>query len=215
MSTEYSRGNVEALDFLQCLNHPPSDAFAEVIFLHGEKIIQGACARLIQEALRGKKVKIQEDVLRLFSILKSLEPAGHRGPPYLMRHLPIVGVLLQMEKSFLQLEKGEVFSDPVWGGPLEDILQEVLSNPLQMSTWGMDIRQRKARAMGRVARTIRSLVSESLENPDVGNIESLVETFPVQRRVWLAGNYVTAPFAEIGLVLEGEGPKSLPETPSD
>lgn len=214
MGIEYSKGNVEVLDYLRSLNHPPRDDVAEFFFLNGEKVIQYAIARLIQKSFESPMGDFQRDIVNLKESLDSLSDAGHWTSDNYFRHIPTVAVALQAESSLLLLEKGGVFTDPQWSGPLSEVLHEFISNPLNNSSWGMDTRQRKARAMSRLGREIRSLVEDALSDEEgVGTLSLSDRAYPVQRVVWPAVHYVTAPPAAIGVVLKN-GRWAVFETPT-
>jgi len=192
MATEFMRGNVEALEFFQSLNHPFDESIAEVYWLYGQQILRAALTALIRESLSKKKVNIGEVLL---DDIDKLLMGGTGGVDLadedLSKFLPVVGVLLRMEKSLLRCESKN-FLDSDSGEVLSDVLEEFLANPLQMSSWGLDTRSRRARGYSRLARRIRLLSEEWAKNQGIGNTEELRPRFPIQREISMAAHMAVA-----------------------
>lgn len=155
LGLEYGRGNVEALEFIQGLNHASSEAWAEVIFREGDRLITQALETLLVQSLASEKVGAGLGLVdQVQSLLWGGSEDGTSAEADLPANLPVLGVLMRFEKDLMALSNS---ADP------GEALEEFMANPLQASSWGMDARARRARGYGRLARAVLSTVEERAE----------------------------------------------------
>lgn len=205
-SINFSQGNVEALDFLRSLNHPPGEAEAEVIFLEGERLISAAITKLLGTALRGKgKVQIGDQISdEVDALLDGGTEGVDRATESLIPHLPVVGVLKRMERSLAALER-DGFSHLEGTSDFQMVLEEFLANPLQMSSWGLDARSRRARGYSRLARYIRSEIESRVESYSGGTELVSFPPYPVQESIWFCGHHVSGALDVYLVIQEVDG----------